>query len=128
MTHRRSRPLLSRRAFLRRTAAAGLIVGADARWLFSAITQRTVTGKVTGDGAPLSGVRVSDGLRVVTTDARGEFSLEVGPDSGRFVFVVTPRGYWTDEFHLPSAKAASEGRVDFELSAHPQPDRFRFVF
>ena len=40
---------------------------------------------------PLPGVLVSDGLRLVRSDARGGYSLPVG--NGRTVFVVKPAGY-----------------------------------
>jgi 3',5'-cyclic AMP phosphodiesterase CpdA len=50
-----------------------------------------------GDGrrdrgeAPLPGARVSDGVRIVATDARGRYRLDV-PD-GRTLFLIKPAGY-----------------------------------
>lgn len=89
---------------------------------------RNVIGRVTGYGKPLAGVLVSDGRRVVRTDAEGRYKLAVGPDSGPFVFVSTPPGFWTDSFFVPAGKAAAAGRADFALRAVPQRNRFDFVF
>ncbi|MBI2299480.1 MAG: exo-alpha-sialidase [Armatimonadetes bacterium] len=58
-----------------------------------------IAGSVRGEGLPLGGVGVSDGYRVVRTDARGEFALPVDARSGRFVYVTTPAGWWTDQFY-----------------------------
>jgi UDP-2,3-diacylglucosamine pyrophosphatase LpxH len=76
----------------------------------------------------LAGVRVSDGCRVVLTDRRGRYELPIGPNSGRFVFITTPRDYWTDAFCVPLAEALEGSRTDFELRPLPQQDRFSFVF
>jgi hypothetical protein len=54
--------------------------------------------------------------------------LPIGKDSGRFVFVTSPRGHWTDKFYVPIAEAAQEGKADFSLDRLDQPDRFDFVF
>ncbi len=83
-------------------------------------------GHVSGDGKPLAGVLVSDGCRVVRTDGDGAFRLPVGDDSGRFVFVTLPRGYWSDEFYVPLAAAMGRGGADFELTGTKQFDRFDF--
>ena len=87
-----------------------------------------VRGRVLGDGQPLADVLVSDGCHVVRTDARGEYALPTGPSSGRFVFVTTPRGYWSDEFYVLTGDALKTGRADFGLRRVPQSDRFDFVF
>ncbi len=88
----------------------------------------TVRGRVTGGGRPLAGVLVSDGCRIARTNASGDYALGIGSDSGRFVFVTTPRGYWTDAFYAPMDQAAASGRADFALVPKDQPDRFDFVF
>jgi hypothetical protein len=85
------------------------------------------SGRVTDDGQPLAGVLVSDGCRVVRTDAGGRYELAIGPESGPFVFVTNPAGFWTDAFFVPAAKAAA-GRADFALRRIDQPERFDFVF
>jgi len=87
-----------------------------------------VRGRVLGDGQPLAEVLVSDGCQIVRTDGRGEYVLPIGPSSGPFVFVTTPRGYWSDEFYVPADAAVKTGRADFRLRQVSQPDRFDFVF
>ena len=87
-----------------------------------------IRGRITGGDKPLVDVCVSDGYRIVRTNPSGEYDLPIGPRSGRFVFVVTPRGYWTESFYVPVRKAAESGRADFALSPKEQPDRFDFVF
>jgi UDP-2,3-diacylglucosamine pyrophosphatase LpxH len=85
-------------------------------------------GHVSGDGKPLAGTLVSDGCRVVRTDASGAYELQPGPDSGPFLFVTTPAGYWTDAFYVPLAKALASGGADFALRPVAQSKRFDFVF
>jgi hypothetical protein len=121
---------MKRREFLRAAAGWGLLAGvaSDTGQLQAAHPPRTIHGRVLGGGEPLGDVLVSDGCRVVRTDARGQYELEIDQDSGRFVFVTTPRGYWSDRFYVPIATAARTGRADFALEARRQPDRFDFVF
>lgn len=118
---------MDRRAFLGVAAGAGLIAGATAVQGVAA-ERGAIGGRVTGEGRPLQGVLVSDGCRVVRTDAQGRYELAIGLDSGRFVFVTTPPGYWADVFYQPLAAAAQTGRADFQLRRMPQPPRFDFVF
>lgn len=51
-----------------------------------------LTGVVYGDGAPLAGVHVSDGVHFETTDVAGRYRLESDKSAG-FVFVITPSNY-----------------------------------
>jgi len=102
--------------------------GARPSTLFALDRQQVIHGRVLGGGKPLAGVLVSDGCRVVQTDQGGDYALQVGEDSGRFIFVSAPRGYWTDDFYVPIAKAAQEGKASFSLERLDQPDRFDFVF
>lgn len=51
-----------------------------------------LSGTVYGDEHPLEGVRVSDGMRIVTTDAQGVYRIESDKSSG-FVFVITPSNW-----------------------------------
>jgi hypothetical protein len=85
-------------------------------------------GHVSGDGQPLEGVLVSDGCRVARTDDDGEYRLSVGDDSGPFVFVTLPRGYWSEGFFTPLSAALQRGGADFELDSVDQSVRFDFVF
>ena len=43
----------------------------------------------------LKGIRVSDGLNVVKTNAEGVYTLP-GHERERFIFITTPSGYRTD--------------------------------
>lgn len=53
----------------------------------------TVSGTVsTPDGKPLKGVYVSDGLKIVKTDAKGRYKIKSDKKDGT-VFVITPSGY-----------------------------------
>ena len=52
----------------------------------------TLTGRVTGDGAPLGGVYVSDGVQIVATDADGRYEMASDKALGT-VFVITPSGF-----------------------------------
>ena len=121
---------MRRRDFLAAVACGGLIAGAlvDAASLLAADKPSVIRGRVAGEDKPLAGVLVSDGCRVTRTNAGGEYELPTGADSGRFVFVSTPRGYWTDAFYVPIETATRTGRADFELKPIDQPDRFDFVF
>ena len=85
-------------------------------------------GTVRAEGSPLAGVLVSDGFRVARTDAQGCYELPPSANRGRFVFVSTPAGYWTDKFYLRTEQATAAGRADFTLRRVEQPDRFDFVF
>ncbi len=121
---------MNRREFLAAAARAALlaaVIGAPSP-LVGADRQQTIRGRVVGAGEPLEGVLVSDGRRVVRTEADGHYELTIGPDSAAFVFVSTPRAYWADVFYVPIGKAAQAGRADFTLQSVDQPDRFDFVF
>jgi len=121
---------INRREFLGAAARLGLLAGiaGDPTRLFAAERGRTIRGRVMGGDRPLGGVLVSDGRRVVRTDPDGNYELMIGPESGRFVFVTTPRGFWTDRFYVPIGAAARTGRADFRLEPIDQPDRFDLVF
>jgi hypothetical protein len=87
-----------------------------------------VVAQVTGSGKPLAGVLVSDGCRAARTDGAGRCQLAIGPDSGPFVFITNPAGFWTEAFYVPVAKALASGRADFSLQGVEQPGRFDFAF
>jgi len=121
---------MKRREFLSITAGAMLAAGMFpvAPALLAADPTQTISGRVLGAGKPLANVLVSDGCRISRTDDQGEYQLAIGPDSGLFLFVTTPRGWWSDAFHVRVDKALETGRADFSLSPMAQPDRFDFVF
>ncbi len=123
--------MINRRKFLTAMAGSGVAAAALAapRQLSAATnSEKAVRGQVTGDGKPLAGVLVSDGCRVVATDSQGVYALPVGADSGRFVFISTPRGYWTEQFYHALGRPPRAGTADFALQSREQPDRFDFVF
>lgn len=83
-----------------------------------------ITGRVTGGGRGLAGVRVSDGLQVVRTGADGRYTL-IADGSQPFVFVSTPAGWQparnpsgTARFYQPIT-AAAEQQVSFDLQPRP---------
>lgn len=122
--------MINRREFLAVSAGAAIAAGhlTNPRRMPAAADMRWVRGRVLGDGRPLADVLVSDGCRVVRTGEDGNYQLPVGPDSGHFLFLTTPRGYWTDSFYVPLSTALISGRADFSLKAVEQPDDFDFVF
>ncbi len=133
MSHTQKREadaMIHRRMFLVTMVAGGIAAAAFCvpERLPAAETETTFRGLVTGDGKPLAGVLVSDGCRVVTTDSQGNYVLPVGDDSGRFVFVTAPRGYWTEQFYRPLDRPPLAGTADFALRSCEQSDRFDFVF
>ncbi len=107
---------MDRRTFL---LAAGTTLGMGAAGLAQSpragVAGRGVRGVVQAQGRPLEGVPVSDGCRIVRTNARGEYELRLGPDSGPMVFVTTPRGTWSDRFYVPTLAAAKTGRADWRM-------------
>lgn len=59
----------------------------------------------------LAGVRVSDGVRIVTTDAAGGYGLSI--ESGRTTFVIKPAGY--------AFAVRADGLPDFWRHVQPEP-------
>ena len=51
-----------------------------------------LSGRVSCDGKPLEGVKVSDGVNIVKTDADGRYAMFSDKRQG-FVFVIQPSGY-----------------------------------
>ncbi|NLX55052.1 MAG: hypothetical protein GXY58_08060 [Planctomycetaceae bacterium] len=92
------------------------------------VDEMLLRGRVTADAHGVSGVLISDGYRVTRTDAAGEYQLPIDGQSGRFVFLTTPRGYWTEDFYCPLDAARAAGRADFVLTPVPHGDRFDIVF
>lgn len=91
-----------------------------------------VRGRVTGNGRPLAGVRVSDGVTVARTAADGSYTL-VGDAAQPFVFVSTPSGWQparnetgTARFYRPLTGEA-EQRADFALTPRPGDARHRVL-
>lgn len=90
------------------------------------ISSPGITGAVTdGRGRPLSGIAVSDGLRVTRTDGAGAFRFprDAGADGDRrgsgFVTVTVPGDRTTDQWFLP---ADHDGELTFVLDPVGDPD------
>lgn len=77
------------------------------------------------EGNAVAGVVVSDGLNVVTTDAKGRWEMDADKDS-RFVFVSTPAGYISSTlegktlFYKEIKKSTKS--YDFLLKKNPKDD------
>jgi len=93
----------------------------------------TVGGRVTLDGEPMAGVRVTDGVDFVTTDAEGRYAITLKPDPlvpytpSRSIGVCWPTGTWPKRLksgrfdwwaRLMDVKDAA--KVDFELVTRRQ--------
>lgn len=85
---------MNRREFIRSAAAGGLVAVGLAGESAGAATPapQPLKGKVTGEGRPLSGVTVSDGLNCTATAVDGSWELPAR-EGARFVFVTAPSGY-----------------------------------
>ncbi len=91
---------------------------------------QNVTGTVTCGGAGVSGVAVSDGINVVTTDKQGRYALQTDKANG-YVFISIPRGYTVDmadgfnpQFwqKLSDAKVETAEVHNFKLTYSPADD------
>jgi len=116
---------MDRRSFLKSAAVLGLSLNVTraAKGEGKGVLRGCV---VVGD-KPMSGVRCSDGRRVVTTDRQGRFVIDVDTDSSPFVFVVIPRGTWTDRFYVPMVEAV-RGEIVFRLEKSKIGDRYAAVY
>lgn len=72
------------------------------------------------EGAPVSGVAVTNGRVVVATDAEGRFAL---PDEGRFVVLSRPTGFTASPWWV----RRSSDEVTFVLEPEEQPLPYSFV-
>jgi hypothetical protein len=123
--------IVTRRPFQLCTLAlcvTGILAGPVGAGAAAVPEEIVLHGRVMSDTHPLPDVLVSDGYRVTRTDSDGQYQLAVDGYSGRFVFVSTPRGFWTEKFYQSIAAATATGSADFELKPVPQEDRFDFVF
>ena len=85
------RPIRKMRLFAAALAVACLLA-ATVRTVAAGRGKAVLTGVVYGDGAPLAGVCVSDGVQFATTDAAGRYRIESDKSAG-FVFAVTPSNW-----------------------------------
>jgi hypothetical protein len=86
--------------------------------LFSA--SRVVSGRVVSQGKPVAAVQVTDGFGMVSTDAKGRYSLGLHPQS-RFVYYSLPSGFnspvvdGVPVFYRALHPELQKQSVDFEL-------------
>ena len=85
------KPIRKMRLFAAALAVACLLA-ATGRTVAAGRGKAVLTGVVYGDGAPLAGVCVSDGVQFATTDAAGRYRIESDKSAG-FVFAVTPSNW-----------------------------------
>lgn len=99
---------IDRRSFIKTAAAGGAMTAAGD--MFAACA---VSGRVSGDGRPLGGVVVSDGLNCAETNEDGTWSL---PENGkaRFISITVPSG-WRIARHYLKYEGTGK-RYDFSLS------------
>ena len=85
------KPIRKMRLFAAALTVACLLA-ATVRTVAAGRGKAVLTGVVYGDGAPLAGVCVSDGVQFATTDAAGRYRIESDKSAG-FVFAVTPSNW-----------------------------------
>ena len=84
------------------------------------------SGRVTDEaGKPLAGIRVTDGFKVVLTDADGAYTLTHNPKT-RIVSIVVPADKKTDTFWQAVSVEKTTG-IDFRLSPRPRRKEFCFL-
>ncbi len=92
----------------------------------------SVSGQIRdADGAPISGVQVSDGEHVVRTDEQGRYALNFSLQGQRFVTATRPRGYQPlNTWYLPLTTDGEETQYvqDFVFEPDPLADRDDFNF
>ncbi len=107
---------------------------ADASDILYPVPGATIYGKVLCEGKPLSGVVVSDGVKVARTDDDGVYNLASSKTNG-YVFISQPSGYTTPYqgstmpgFWRSLVKPASTAeRVDFTLVSEDQSSYIMLV-
>lgn len=92
-------------------------------FLALALAVQIVTGQVvSSDGKGIAGVAVSDGRKVVQTDARGRYRLRSGLPEG-YVFISIPSGYEVpSEGLIPKFYTSDVKRARFVLKAVDQTE------
>jgi hypothetical protein len=87
----------------------------------------TLSGKVHAGGQGLAGVAVTDGLSVVLTDAKGQYTLDSN-GATEFVYISVPRGYefpheqGVARFYRKKEPVKGRFKADFELRKLAQDD------
>lgn len=112
----------SRRAFLVQGAAGAAWVVLWREGTANAAAESiSVTGAVrSSSGQPLPGVFVSNGYRLVATDAAGRYSIDVDVERYPFVFVNAPAGYKPHRAFYTRLEPAASAGADFVLALAPE--------
>ena len=94
----------------------------------------TVVGTVKGDGTPLEGVVVSDGISCVKTGADGKYALPADLEKSLYIFVSTPSGWSAPVVQgqamfwkaVKDCTKGSDGKyvADFTLNKIDDPEKF----
>lgn len=77
-----------------------LVMPLHAQFKGTVYVDKDKSGSLNEEDETLSGVRVTDGCHVATTDSKGRFVLP-GYERTRFISVTTPAGYETRRFYWP---------------------------
>ncbi|MBE6250409.1 MAG: hypothetical protein E7111_02015 [Bacteroidales bacterium] len=98
-----------------------------------AATGSTVYGRVSCDGEAISGVVISDGVKVVKTDENGIYQMKSDKKNG-YVFISVPSGYQVPvDVVLPvmwyplTLAATTPERADFELIRSKDQTNFKLL-
>ncbi|HYF71035.1 MAG TPA: calcineurin-like phosphoesterase family protein [Ohtaekwangia sp.] len=129
---------LDRRTFLRSLGLSGLSVGlgiparaTQPSPITSGVKDLSsikATGVVRSNGKGIAGVSVTDGINVVVTDKRGNYSLTTNT-TAEFIYISTPKGYaftnshGVTKFYERIIVTAGSFRADFELTKLDRDDR-----
>ncbi len=128
---------LNRRTFLRSLGLSGLTLGMGIPAAVSSpvasevapdLSVIKITGTVRSQGKRIAGVAVTDGISVVVTDTKGNYTL-LSNSTAEFVYLSIPRGYEFDhekgviKFYQPIVAKNGTFRADFELTKLTGDDR-----
>lgn len=96
------------------------------------IWAKQISGTVKIDGKAAAGVVVSDGVNVVSTDAKGKYSFE--STDRQHVFVSVPSGVemplaadGQPEFFATITPEGAKQKIDFNLKSAPVPDEWTLL-
>lgn len=119
---------LNRRTFIRNLALTGVGLGVSFNFtnanplrFFRDLSVVKLTGSVKSEGKGIAGVSVTDGVNVVTTDSKGNYTLNSNA-SAEFVYISVPRGYAFNHekgitrFYQKIVPAKGAFKADFNLT------------
>ena len=120
---------MKRRDFIHKAAALGLSVATSrsGRLYGAPAAAVEMRGHVVAGGKGLAGAVISDGYHSVVSDASGEFSILLSSDSGPFLVLTVPSGYWTNRFYISTAEALKKSPT-FQLDTLRQDDQYGAIY